>query len=350
MPPRSRRALLAAVVAGFAGSIAGCNTLSEESSPTPTLYDGFDGLPLYVADGVRLPEGVDLLTVEDPVGGRIALFPTDLSDTEEPLSALRGATPVAVVGPDAQGTLMDLCAADGRSYGFASDSWGPETRVAAAVPFGDSLATHLFEGSEIPRDLPQVIDRILNPPRFGCTVDAELSTLPEEFDERARTLGTSFVHGRNDVAGFTRRDTVRVASEADRTNMVLDMRGTIYGGSTVGGDSRYTADQVRLVASFDDHLRTTAPQVGETEELVVERDVDRADDAVEHRFTPTSDQTRQQFTACQHSLVTASEIPSPFSYTANGRFRWRDPRLIREDDRWHHHTPGRAVWYPDGGR
>lgn len=307
-------------------------------------------MPLYVADGVPLPEGADPLTVEDPTGGRIALFPTDLSDTAEPLSALKGSTPVAVVGRDAQGALMDLCAADGRSYGFASDSWGPETRVAAAVPLGDSLVTHLFEGSELPRELPQVTDRILNPPRFDCTVDADLPTLPDGFDDRTRTLGSSFVHGRNDVGGFVRRDTVRAASEADRTNIVLGISGTIYAGSNVSGDSRYNADQVRLVASFDNHLRTTAPPVGETDDLTVRRDVDMAEDAVEHRFTPASDQARRRFTACQHSLVTASEMPDPFSYTANGRFRWRNPRFIREDDRWHHHTPGRGVWYPDGGR
>ncbi|WP_139136142.1 hypothetical protein [Haladaptatus sp. W1] len=305
---------------------------------------------MYVADGVPLPEGTDPVTVKDPTAGRIALFPTALSDMEKPRSALEGSTPVAVVGRDAQGTLMDLCAADGRSYGFASDSWGPETRVAAAVPLGDSLVTHLFEGHEIPRGLPQVLDRILNPPRVGCTVNADLPTIPDGFDERARALGSSFVHGRNDVASFVRRDTVRTASTGDRTALVLGISGTIYAGSEVGGDSQYTADQVQLVASFDNHLRATAPPGSEAENLVVRRDADMADDAVEHRFTPTSDQTRRKFTACQHSLVTASELPDPFSYTANGRFRWRNPRFIREDDRWYHHTPGRAVWYPNGGR
>jgi hypothetical protein len=350
MSPLSRRALLTTVAAGSAASVAGCNAVSRDTTPTPAQFDRPDGTPLYVADGVPLPEGADPPTVEDPVGGRIALFPTDIPDTEEPLSALRGATPVAVVGRDAQGTLVDLCAADGRSYGLASDSWGPETRVAAAVPLGDSLVTHLFEGSEIPRDLPRVLDRILNPPGAGCTTDAELSTLPDGFDERARALGASYVHGRNDVAGFTRRDGVRAVSGADRTHVVLDIRGTIYAGSEVGGDSRYAADQVRLVASFDDRLRATAPPADETEDLVVRRDVDPAEDAVEHRFTPASDRSRRRFTACQHSLVTAPEMPDPFSYTANGRFRWRDPRFVREDERWHHHTPGRAVWYPDGGR
>ncbi|MFA9516875.1 hypothetical protein ACERIT_06615 [Halopenitus sp. H-Gu1] len=315
-----------------------------------TQPDGFDGMPLYVADGVPLPDGADPLTVEDPIGGQIALFPTDLPDGEEPLSALRGSTPVAVVGRDAQGTLMDLCAADGRSYGFASDSWGPETRLAAAVPYGNSLVTHLFEGSELPQELPKAIDGILNPPRFSCTVDADLPTPPNGFDDRAMALGSSFVHGRNDVAGFVRRDTVRLAPGADRTNIVLGISGTIYAGSNVGGDSRYTADQVRLVASFDNHLRETAPLPGETANLTVRRDVDMVEDAAEHRFTPANDQARRMFTACQHSLVTASEMPDPFSYTANGRFRWRNPRFIREDDRWHHHTPGRGVWYPDGGR
>jgi hypothetical protein len=348
MSPLSRRALLATVAAGSAGSLAGCNALSRDSSPSPPPSGGFGGGPLYVADGVSLPDDADVVAVEDPVGGDAALFPADLPDVEEPVYALDGATPVVVVGRDAQATLMEICAADGRSYGFASNSWGPEVRVAAAVPLGEKLATHRFEGSDVPRDLPEILERVRNPPATGCTVDGELSSLPDGFDERARTLGVSYLHGRNDVARFDRRDTVRAATGGDRTAIVLDIRGTIYAGGEVGGDDRYAADQVRLVASFDDRLRAAAPQAGETENLVVRRDVD--DDAVEHRFTPTNDETRRRFTACQRSLVTASAMPEPFSYTANGRFRWRDPRLVREDDRWHHHTPGRAVWHPDGGR
>jgi len=164
---------------------------------------------------------------------------------------------------------------------------------------------------------------------------------------RPRSLGVSYLHGRNDVARFDRRDTVRAATDTDQADLVVDIRGTIYAGSEVGGDGRYVADQIRLEASFDNHLSATAPQSGDTENLVVQRDVDMADDALEHRFAPTSDKTHRRFTACQHSLVIASEMPEPFSYTANGRFRWRNPRFIREDDRWHHHTPGRAVWYPN---
>ena len=156
MPPLSRRALLATVVAGSSSGVAGCNALSKDSSSTPTSSDGFGGIPLYVAEGVPLPDGADVVTVDDPVGGHVALFPADLSDTEGALYALAGSTPVAVVGRDAQDTLMDICAADGRSYGFASNSWGPGTRVAAAVPLGDSLVTHLFNGSKIPNSLPQV--------------------------------------------------------------------------------------------------------------------------------------------------------------------------------------------------
>ncbi|RZV06117.1 hypothetical protein BDK88_4074 [Natrinema hispanicum] len=350
MPPLSRRALLATVVAGSSSGVAGCNALSKDSSSTPTSSDGFGGIPLYVAEGVPLPDGADVVTVDDPVGGHVALFPADLSDTEGALYALAGSTPVAVVGRDAQDTLMDICAADGRSYGFASNSWGPGTRVAAAVPLGDSLVTHLFNGSKIPNSLPQVLDRLRNPPAAGCTVDEELSTLPDGLNEQTMSLGVSYLHGRNDVARFDRRDTVRAATGTDQADLVVDIRGTIYAGSEVGGDGRYVADQVRLEASFDNHLSATAPPAGETENLVVQRDVDMADDALEHRFAPASDETRQGFTACQHSLVIAPEMPESFSYTANGRFRWRDPRFIRKDDRWHHHTPGRAVWYPNGGR
>jgi hypothetical protein len=141
-----------------------------------------------------------------------------------------------------------------------------------------------------------------------------------------------------------------MAPAEDRTPVVVDIDGRIAGGEAAGGDGQYAADQVRLAASFDDRLRATAPRAGDTEGLAIERDVDTADDAVDHRYAATSDRTRRAFTACQRSLVTASARPDAVSYTANGRFRWRNARLLREDDHWHHHTPGRAVWYPDGGR
>lgn len=350
MSPHSRRALLAAVGTGFAGGFAGCSARVGDLSTAQTSSDEFDVGPLYVADGVPFPDSVDPQTVEDPAAGRVALFPADGEDRSEPLAALRGSTPVMIVGRNAQVPLMDRCAADGRSYGFASNSWGPETRVAAAVPSEGSLVTHAFEGVKIPDGLPAAVDRVLDPPRTACAVDAELSDRPPGFDEAARTIGASYVHGRNDVAGFTRRDAVRVAGNADRTHVELELRGTIRGGESAGGDGAYAADQVRLVASFDNNVRSTAPPADETAGLAVRRAAEETDDAVDHRFTQAGDGVRPEFTACQRSLVTAAETPDPFSYVGNARFRWRDRRVLREDDLWHHHIPGEAVWYPDGGR
>ena len=350
MPSRSRRALLAAAATGFAGGLAGCGARIGDLSTAGTGPTGFDVGPLYVADGVRLPDGADPQTVEDPAGGRVALFPSDDLDREAALSALRGATPVAVVGRSAQAALMDLCAADGRPYGFASNSWGPESRVAAAAPSKGGLVTHVFEGVEVPSGLAGAVDAVLNPPRTACAVDAELSDRPAGFDEEARTLGASYVHGRNGVAAFTRRDAVRVAGGADRTHVELELRGTIRGGEAAGGDGAYAADQVRLVASFDGEVRSTAPPADEAAGLEVRRGAAAADDAVDHRFTQSGDEVRPEFTACQRSLVTAAGTPDPFSYVGNARFQWRDRRVLRDDDLWHHHTPGRGVWYPDGGR
>ncbi|TKX63788.1 hypothetical protein EXE48_02015 [Halorubrum sp. ASP1] len=350
MPPRSRRSLLATVATGLAGGVAGCNARFGGSPSPPTRTDLDDVGPLYVGDGVRLPDGSDPLTVEDPTGGRVAVFPAADANADAALAALRGATPVAVVGRDAQATLADVCARDGRPYGLASESWGPTTRVAAAVPFGDALATHLFEGVDVPAGLGDALDAVLNPPRPGCDVDAELPGYPDGFGERGRALAPAYVHGRNGVARFTRRDAVRVAPGPDRARVAVTIRATIRGGSAVdGGDDRYAADGVRIAASFDEPLHATAPPTGETDGLTVRREEDRGDDAVDHGFESTSDRTRRGFTACQRSLLTPVETPDPFSYVANARFRWRDARLVREDDYWHHHTPGQAVWYPDGG-
>lgn len=347
MPPHSRRALLAAVATGLAGGTAGCNTPFGGSapSPSPNRLDGVD--PLYVADGVSLPDGADPLTVEDPTGGRVALFPATDANRDEALAALRGATPIAVVGRNAQATLAEICDDDGRSYGLAGESWEPTMRVAAAVPHGDALATHRFEGTDAPSDLPDALDRVLNPPRPACEVDAELPGYPDEFDDGGRSLGAAYVHGRNDVGRFTRRDAVRIVPGPDRTRVALSIRGTIRGGEAVeGGDDRYAADRVWLVASFDERLRATAPSTSETDGLRVRREEEAADGDVEHRFAPASDRTRRGFTACQRSLVTSTEAPDPFWYVANAQFRWRDGRLLREDDYWHHHSPGGACGTP----
>ncbi|QAU12550.1 hypothetical protein EKH57_07325 [Halorubrum sp. BOL3-1] len=350
MPSRSRRALLAAVGAGFAGGLAGCSARIGDLSTARTSPNDFDVGPHYVADGVPLPDGADPRTVEDPAAGRIALFPSDERDRPEPLAALRGSTPVVIVGRNAQVPLMDLCAADGRPYGFANNGWGPETRVAAAVPSEAGLVTHVFEGVEVPSGLAAAVDRVLDPQRTASAVDTEPSDRPTGFNEGARTIGASYVHGRNGVAAFTRRDAVRVAGDANRTHVELELRGTIHGGESAGGNGAYAADQVRLVASFDDDVRSTAPPAGETAGLVVRRVAEETGDAVDHRFTQAGDGVRPEFTACQRSLVTVAETPDPFSYVGNARFRWRDQRILREDNLWHHHTPGRAVWYPDGGR
>lgn len=243
---------------------------------------------------------------------------------------------------------MDLCRADGRPYGVASNGWGPGVRVAAAVPLGDSLTTHLFEGFEVPRALSTVLDRILNAGPHECTVGGEGPGLPTDFDASARTVGASYVYGRNDAGEFVRRDSLRVVPTADPAALVVDMRGTILGGQQAGQDGRWVADQVRLVTAFDTDIRASAPPSEDAHGLAVQRSVDEREDAVEHRFTPTSDRPRKQFTGCQRSLVRLSEIPKRFSYTANARFRWRDPRFIRDDGQFTHHTPGLAMWYPSG--
>ncbi len=338
MSSLSRRALLA-TVAGSAAGLAGCGALTDDARP-----DEPDLPPLYAADGVSLPADADPITVADPTGGAVALVPADPADLGTACAALDGATPVVVVGRDAQATLAELCAADGRPYGLAGTGWGPDRRVAGVVPHRDGLATHLFDGYEPPDALPGVVDRLLNPPAPGCSVDVEGLG-----GEGVRTVGVSHVHGHNGVARLDRRDAVGLVPGPDRAGLVVDLRGTIHAGGAVGGDDRYVADRVRLVVSFDDRLRAVAPPATTTEGLTVRRDVDRAAGAVDHAFVATADATRRRFTACGRSLVTAPTTPDPFSYVANARFRWRDPRLLRPDDRWHHHTPGRALWRPGGG-
>ena len=344
MSSLSRRALLATVATGSAGALAGCNALNPLSSDvdTPTPGD-LGGRTVYAAD-VSLPDGVD--RVDDPAAADVAAFPADDSSVAPATDALAADTPVAVVGADAQWTAMHVCDADGRSYGFASNGWGPNVRVVAVTPSSDHLLTHRFVGVDAPADLPWVLGEVVTPTREDCTLASVASVVPDGVESGAELVGASRTLGRNDAAGFDRWDRVRTAAGDGWAAAVVDVAATILAGSEVaGGDDRYRADRVRLVAEFEASLDGVAPAARTAAGLRVGNRSDPTENTAEHVYSPTTDATRRSFTACQRSYVTADETPRPFSYTANVRFRWRDPRPLR-DDRWTHHTPGRAVWYP----
>ncbi len=346
MSPLSRRALLAAAATGSAGALAGCGALpslsSDADTPTP---GGLGGRTVYAAD-VPLPDDAGVRTVDDPAAADVAAFPAGDSSVAPATDALAAGTPVAVAGEDAQWTATHVCDADGRSYGLSSDAWGPNTRVVAVTPSPDHLLTHRFVGVGVPADLPWVLAEVVSPTREDCTLPAVASVVPDGVESGAALAGVCRTLGRNDVAGFDRWDRVRTAAGDGWTAAVVDVAATVLAGSEVsGGDDRYHADGVRLVAEFEASLDGVAPAARTAAGLRVENRSDPTTNAARHAYSPTTDAARRSFTACQRSYLTADEMPRPFSYTANVRFRWRDPRLL-DDDRWTHHTPGRAVWYP----
>ncbi|GAB6862520.1 hypothetical protein JCM17092_26090 [Haloplanus litoreus] len=128
---------------------------------------------------------------------------------------LQAETATAVVGADAQAALMEACAADGRSYGFARNSWGPETSVVAATPSGDRIDTHLFVGVDLPDDLLWELDDALVTTGPECTLRQNSSEHSERFTEDTQPVSISRIRGVNDVGGFDRWDRVRAMRHAD---------------------------------------------------------------------------------------------------------------------------------------
>jgi hypothetical protein len=151
----------------------------------------------------------------------------------------------------------------------------------------------------------------------------------------------------NDVGGFDRWDSVRATSHADGASYVVDITGTIFAGPAARQTTNYRSDQIRLVTHADGQVESAHLGVGgaPVDALHVDDRSKRSDGVVEQAVTPESDAARQSFTACQRAAITTDAVGEQFSYTANGRFRWRNAGLF-DDDLWHHHTPGSAVWYP----
>lgn len=341
MPPYTRRALLATAAAG---ATAGCSSvLNSSPSATPPTVTGIEGRSVFVADGVTVPSTDGVATVADPAEADVAVFPPGDDSVAAVARVLRNDTPVAVAGTDAQWTVMQACDETERSYGFASDGWGPDTRVAAAVPRESHLDTHAFVGAELPRDLPWALGELFDPLRGDCAIPVESPSVPDA----AVPVGASRIRGLNDVGGFDRWDRVRTASDDSGTSFFVDTEATIDAGSRDGGAGAYRSDQVRLAADFDGFVADVGPGTAEGDGLTATHTVvsdDSAGTSVDHTFSPPDD-TRESFTACTRAKVTVEAFEAPFSYVANARFRWRDPQLL-EDDTWGHHTPGNAVWYP----
>ncbi|MBV0924402.1 hypothetical protein KTS45_09325 [Halomicroarcula limicola] len=341
MPSRSRRAFLAATGVGL-GSLAGCNALSTEPPATspPPAADLADWT-VFVDSQVPLPESVAFDRTNDTTAADVAVFAPTEANVEQIAVTLADGTPVAVAGTDAQWTLVQACRGLDASYGLASSGWSAQTTFVAAVPRGDRLDTHIFVGAELPRDLPWALNETLSPRAQACTVPFEHVELPGD----VTPLGTTRIRGRNDVAGFDRRDSVLVADDDDVTPVYVDTSATIWSGEAADGDDRYRADGVVLAAEFDGRLDRIGPGSQTTEPLTVADESDTTDDEARQVFTPETDAARDGFTACSRCRVVPDELGDRFSYLANARFRWRDPRLLRSDDVWSHHTPGEAVWY-----
>lgn len=337
MSPPSRRALLAALGTSTASVLAGCTAPGTKSIGPPPV-DGIEGHPVFAADGVTLPDNPAVTTVDSVAAADVAVFPASDSAIDGVTAALEADTVTAVSGRDSQHTLMQACARDSRSYGFASDGWEPDTRVVAADPHDSHLDTHVFVGAEIPRDLPWALGEIFEPAVGDCPpadVGPSESTL----------LGRSRIRGRNQVAGFDRWDRVAVGSNDGESTVTTDVRATILAGSEVAGDDRYRADQLRTSVEFDQSVTAAARSKSDAG---VDLRTGGGERETRTTFVPTDEATRRTFTGCQRSVVTAPTNGWPFSYIGNVRFRWRDPRLLG-DEEYHHHTPGASVWYRAGG-
>lgn len=346
MPPLSRRALLATMATGAAATSAGCSTWVGEPSPNSDTPHELANRMVFAAEEVSLPRAESLNRTADPSTADVVVYPADAS-VEAITSSLQAETVTAVVGTDAQATLMEACAADGRSYGFARNSWGPETSVVAANPRDDRIDTHLFVGVDLPDDLLWALDEAFVATGPECTLCQDSSDHPERFTGTTQPVSISRIRGVNDVGGFDRWDRVSATRHADGADYIVDISGTIFAGSAARQASNYRSDQIRLVTHTDGQTEYVGLGIGgvPVDALQIDDRSNRSDGVVELAVTPGSDASRQSFTACQRAVITTETVEEQFSYTANGRFRWQKSGLF-DDDLWHHHTPGQAVWYP----
>ncbi|WP_222918627.1 hypothetical protein [Natrinema sp. SYSU A 869] len=337
MPRRSRRALLAAAVTGFAGVAAGCGAPSNSSRTAESPARRLRGKSIFVADAVTIRVD-DVRRVNDPTDADLAVFAAT-EDEETVRSALAAETIVAVVGEDARLTVERACDADGRSYGFCSDSWSADMNVVAAVPHSTRLETHVYTDVSVPDELPWALGETFSTGGSDCAGIDSLAAVPANAADSLTPVGASRIRSRTRPGGFDRWDRVQVATGPKRAWLVLETTATI-----VGGRDGFDADTVRLVDHFDQRLEGVDTAAHPADKVEIRTRGDRSEDAADHSFHPTSDAAHRSFTACQRAVVTVPELPEPFSYTANGRFRWRNPGFF-DDDHWHHHTPGQAMWY-----
>lgn len=335
MVPRSRRALLATAATGVVG-VAGCTAPASDPLAIDAPEARLQGRSAFVADDIEGPiDGVT--TVADPAAADLAVF--SAADAEAVRAALAAGTTALVVGADARPTAEQACDADGRSYGFYSDSWGGDENAVAAVPRSDALETHVFSDVAVPDDLPWALAETVSPPRDDA-LDARPSTaVPSSVADSLIPVGASRIRIRTRPGGIERWDRVRAASGSDRTWIVLETTATI-----AGGREGFDADRIRLVDHVDERLEAVDADARPTDGVEIRPRGDRSDGHAEHAFLPADGAARRSFTAFQRVVVTAPTVPEPFTYTANGRFRWCDPGLLA-DDHWYQHTPGRAVWY-----
>jgi len=346
MPPLSRRALLATMAAGAAGTSAGCSGWIDEPPANTNAPPELANRTVFAADGVTLPRVESLDSTADPSSADIAVYPAD-ANVDSITDSLQAETVTAVVGADAQAALMEACVADGRSYGFARNSWGPETSVVAATPSGDRIDTHLFVGVNLPDDLLWAPDDALVTTGPECTLRQKSLDNSERFTEDIQPVSISRIRSVNDVGGFDRWDRVPATRHAGGAGYVVDITGSMFADPASKHASNYRSDQIRLVTHADGQVESASLGTGgvPAEDLRTDDRSKHSDGVVEQTVTPESDAARQSFTACQRAAITSEPIEEQFSYTTNGRFRWRKPGLF-DDDLWHHHTPGRAVWYP----
>jgi hypothetical protein len=344
MPPCTRRALLTAAGTGVVASLAGCGSLVNNSplAEAPPVGE-LDGYRVFIAEGVDFPNPGAVSSVKDSASADVSVYPSGDDQVQQVRGCLTDGRPAVVVGANAQWTVMQACADSDRRYGFTQNGWGPTDRIAAAVPKQGRLDTHKFVGAELPRDLPWAVSEVLEPSLPECPEPLDL-----EVPDGATTIGRSRIRGVNDVGGFDRWDTLRLAAKTEPAVVSVDMQATMYGGSTQSDTSSYKPDRIRFVSDFPERITGMSPQDADIDGLTVETTGSAGSETtlMQYTFTPQEKIDLWSFAACTRMQFQTRDTEPPISYDSNGRFRWRDPQLL-DDDTWVHHTPGQAVWYPN---
>jgi len=147
---KTRRRILGCVGAALTAAVAGCETLSDDESTTPTEpeYDHLKANSVYVADGVDVTVPERIPTVDDTTEADLLLIPADTTvDVAEAIQWLATGRVVALLGDGAQETWLDWIQSEAYEDAFGRRGYAesdPAPDLLVLVPGETGVTGHNY--------------------------------------------------------------------------------------------------------------------------------------------------------------------------------------------------------------